>query len=93
MITNKKYKNSKKTNLFANKDFNVLVGMSKDDVIDLLKLCYNDIHCNVWMYRVNSKPHLLKQNYLYIIFRKNIVINYSLRVFKTNKHNKKTKTK
>ena len=41
--------------------------MNKKEVIDTIGLLYNDIHADVWMYRISYQASLFRKNYLYFI--------------------------
>ena len=41
--------------------------MTKKEVIDTIGLLYNDIHADVWMYRISYQASLFRKNYLYFI--------------------------
>lgn len=67
---------------FKDKNFKKLLGNTKDEVISQLGLVYNDLHSDVWMYRISEKISLFKKNYLYLYFDKNKVKHIQLRRFK-----------
>ena len=62
-----------------------LKGFTKNNVKEKLGLVYNDIHSNVWMYRINDRFNILKKNYLYIYFKDSKVIHTELKWLKMNK--------
>jgi hypothetical protein len=68
------------------KNFDELIGMSKNDVMLKLGQSYNDMHNNVWMYCLNSSFKFTQHNYLYIIFKNNIAQSVYLKKFKTQKY-------
>nr|WP_321411295.1 ParA family protein [uncultured Allomuricauda sp.] len=68
-------------------EYDDLIGMSKHRVKEKLGLLYNDMNCDVWMYRITKELRLLKKNYLYLIFKDGKVIHYSLRRVRYNKPN------
>jgi len=67
---------------FKDKNFKKLLGNTKDEVISQLGLVYNDLHSDVWMYRISEKISLFKKKYLYLYFDKNKVKHIQLRRFK-----------
>ena len=64
------------------KNFDKLIGCTKNEVIAQLGLVYNDIHSDVWMYHITDKVSLIKKNYLYVYFNRKIVSHIKLRRFK-----------
>ena len=66
----------------GDENFDKLYGCTKKEVIDTLGLVYNDIHSDVWMYRIRWKRNLFRKNYLYLNFDKNKVNLIKLRRFK-----------
>ena len=64
------------------KNFNKLIGCTKNEVITLLGLVYNDIHSNIWMYRTSEKTSVFRKKFLYVYFEKNNVKHIQLRRFK-----------
>ena len=70
--------------LFSLKDknFSKLKDCTKDEVVNLLGLVYNDLHSDVWMYRISEKKSLFRKNFLYIYFKNNNVKHIVLRRFK-----------
>ena len=71
-----------KTFSLKDKNFEKLIGWTRNEVIDQLGLVYNDIHSDVWMYHINDKVSLFKKNYLYLYFVKNKVNQIKSRRFK-----------
>lgn len=65
-----------------NKNFKKLIGCTKKEVIVLLGPVYNDIHSNIWMYRISEKTSMFRKNFLYIYFEKNTVKHIQLKRFK-----------
>ena len=63
------------------KEYFLSIG-SKNKVISQLGLVYNDLHSDVWMYRISYKTRLFRKNFLYIYFNKNKVDHFELRRFK-----------
>jgi len=66
----------------VDKNFTKLIGSTKNEVILLLGLVYNDIHSDVWMYRISERKSVFRKNYLYLYFEKNNVKHIQLRRFK-----------
>lgn len=64
--------------------FNNLVGLTKGHIKQRLGLTFNDMHSNVWMYRINDGFNLFKKNYLYIYFQNSKVVFSELKRFKQN---------
>lgn len=64
------------------KNFDKLIGCTKNEVIVQLGLEYNDIHTDKWMYHITYRVSMFKKNYLYIFFNKNKVNQVKLRRFK-----------
>ena len=56
--------------------------MNKKEVIDTIGLLYNDIHADVWMYRISYQASLFRKNYLYLYFINNRVYGIELKRFK-----------
>ena len=56
--------------------------MNKKEVIDTIGLLYNDIHADVWMYRISYQASLFRKNYLYLYFINNRVHGIELKRFK-----------
>lgn len=56
--------------------------MNKKEVIDTIGLLYNDIHADVWMYRISYQASLFRKNYLYLYFNNNRVHGIELKRFK-----------
>ena len=56
--------------------------MTKKEVIDTIGLLYNDIHADVWMYRISYQASLFRKNYLYLYFINNRVLGIELKRFK-----------
>jgi chromosome partitioning protein len=79
-----KDRNLENFKVFSQKDknFDKLYGCTKKEVIDTLGLVYNDIHSDLWMYRIRYKRNLFRKNYLYLYFDKNKVNLIKLRRFK-----------
>ena len=80
-------KRAKHLNHFDNftktsKDYVKLKGLSKQEVIDIFGLTYNDIHSNLWMYRISDKTSVFRKNYLYLKFNKGTVRKIELKRFK-----------
>ena len=73
-----------KTFSLKDKNFEKLIGWTRNEVIDQLGLVYNDIHSDVWMYHINDKVSLFKKNYLYLYFVKNKVNRIILKLKKIN---------
>ena len=71
-----------KTFTLDHKNFKKLLGCTKKEVIALLGLVYNDIHSNIWMYRISEKTSMFRKNFLYIYFEKNTVKHIQLKRFK-----------
>jgi len=71
-----------KTFSLKDKNFDTLYGCTKKEVSYHLGLIYNDIHSDIWMYRISHKPTIFKKNYLYLYFDKNKVNLIKLRRFK-----------
>ena len=71
-----------KTFSLEDKNYYKLIGCSKNKVISQLGLVYNDLHSDVWMYRISYKTRLFRKNFLYIYFNKNKVDHFELRRFK-----------
>lgn len=55
-----------KTFSLEDKNYYKLIGCSKNKVISQLGLVYNDLHSDVWMYRISYKTRLFRKNFLYI---------------------------
>jgi len=66
------------------KEIKRLKGLSKNEVIKRLGLVYNDIHSDIWMYRLSDRTSVFRKNFLYIFFVDNRVENVELRRFKRN---------
>ena len=64
------------------KNYDKIKGMHKKEIIKSLGLVYNDIHSNVWMYRVPGRATVFRKNYLYLFFVDNHVDSFELRRFK-----------
>ena len=64
------------------KNFEKLIGCTKNEVVAYIGLVYNDLHSDVWMYHITDKVSLIKKNYLYVYFDKKIVSHIKLRRFK-----------
>ena len=45
--------------------------MTKKEVIDTIGLLYNDIHADVWIYRISYQASLFRKNYVYLYFINN----------------------
>ena len=56
--------------------------MNKKEVIDTIGLLYNDIHADVWMYRISYQASLFRKNYFYLYFINNRVYGIELKRFK-----------
>jgi len=67
---------------FKDKNFSKLSGSTKNEIIAQFGLVYNDLHSDMWMYRVSDKISLFKKNYLYLYFEKNKVKHIRLKRFK-----------
>ncbi len=67
---------------FKDQNFEMLRGCTKNEIITNLGLVYNDLHSDIWMYRISNKLSLFKKNYLYIYFYKNKVKHLKLRRLK-----------
>jgi hypothetical protein len=50
-----------------------LKGKTKQEVINTIGLLFNDIHADVWMYRISYQASLFRKNYLYLYFVNNSV--------------------
>ena len=68
----------------GDENFDKLYGCTKKEVSDQLGLVYNDIHTDLWMYRIRNKTSLFRKNFLYVYFDKNKVNLIKLRRFKFN---------
>lgn len=64
------------------KNFNKLKNLTKEEVIKRLGLVYNDIHSNIWMYRVSERATVFRKNFLYLTFINNRVHSIELRRFR-----------
>lgn len=71
------------------KNFNTLIGLSKGIIKERLGLTYNDIHSNVWMFRINERFSFLKKNYLYIYFKNSKAVRVELKRLKQNEEKNK----
>ena len=56
---------------------------TKQELMYLMGLCYNDINSNIWMYRLKSSNRLLSYRYLYIVFVDNKVKHLHFTRYKT----------
>lgn len=63
-------------------EYKKLLGLSKKDIKAKLGQVYNDMNSDIWMYRVNENFSFLRKNYLYIYFRNNVAVQFSLKKFK-----------
>ena len=63
-------------------NYDKLKGLNKKEVIRHIGLVYNDLHSDVWMYRITKKMNPLKKNYLYLYFNKNRVEQIKTKRFK-----------
>jgi hypothetical protein len=63
-------------------DYRELKGLCKKEIIFHMGLMYNDLHSDVWMFRITDKIRLFKKNYLYLHFKKNKVHMIQLKRFK-----------
>ncbi|NMH88610.1 ParA family protein [Flavivirga algicola] len=66
-------------------DYNHLIGLRKVEINNLLGFSYNDMHSNIWMYRMSSSFSITKKNYLYLYFENEKIVDYKLTTFKINK--------
>lgn len=66
------------------KGYSHLIGLKKDEINKVLGFSYNDIHSNVWMYRISTSFSLMRKNYLYLYFENGKIVNCKLTTFKTN---------
>jgi len=74
---------TKNDTMITGKDhYDNLIGMTKPQLKERLGQVFNDMNSNVWMYRISDKFSFFNNNYLYIFFKNNKVIHYSLRRFK-----------
>lgn len=64
------------------KNYKKLKGLSKKEIIDIFGLTYNDIHSEVWMYRISDKTSVFRKNFLYLKFRNGCVNEVQLKRFK-----------
>ena len=64
------------------KDFKKLKGLSKKEVVDIFGLTYNDIHSEIWMYRISDRTSVFRKNFLYLKFRNGCVKEVQLKRFK-----------
>ena len=64
------------------KDFKKLKGLSKKEVVDIFDLTYNDIHSEIWMYRISDRTSVFRKNFLYLKFRNGCVKEVQLNRFK-----------
>ncbi len=71
-----------KTFSLKDKNFDKLIGYTKEEIIAQLGLVYNDLYSDIWMYHITDKVSLIKKNYLYLYFDKNKVNLIKLRRFK-----------
>jgi hypothetical protein len=69
---------------YSNNDENYdkLKGLNKKEVIYHIGLMYNDLHSDVWMFRLTKKMNVFKKNYLYLYFNKNRVKHIEAKRFK-----------
>jgi|GEM_PF-18383 len=67
------------------KNYNTIVGLSKNEIKTTLGQFYNDMNSNIWMYKINDSFSLFKMNYLYIRFKNNRADSYYFRKFKSTK--------
>ncbi|MBN97257.1 MAG: hypothetical protein CMC56_05040 [Flavobacteriaceae bacterium] len=65
-------------------NYEYLKGKTKEETIELLGLCYNDIHTDVWMYRISYQVSFFRKNYLYLYFAKNRIHGIELKRFRTS---------
>jgi hypothetical protein len=59
-----------------------LKGKTKQEVINTIGLLFNDIHADVWMYRISYQASLFRKNYLYLYFVNNRVHGIESKRFK-----------
>ena len=65
-------------------EYEVLTGLTKEEILQKLGFCFNDYISNVWMYRLDEKKCIFCKKYLYMYFENNIVTKYDLKRFKVN---------
>lgn len=63
-------------------NYDKLKGLNKKEVVYYIGLMYNDIHSDVWMYRITKKKNLFKKKYLYLYFNNNRVKQIETKRFK-----------
>ena len=59
-----------------------LKGKTKQEVINTIGLLFNDIHADVWMYRISYQASLFRENYLYLYFVNNRLHGIESKLFK-----------
>lgn len=67
----------------ADNEYEYLIGKSKDQIIEVFDLCYNDINSDLWyFYLYNMKGCFFCKKYLYLFFTDGKVEKILLKRFK-----------
>lgn len=80
----KKNSNESKSVNDYSSNFHALIGLKKEDIVNLFGKNYNDINSDVWMYRLRDEINILKKNYIYLTFENSIVKSIKQTKFKIN---------
>ena len=65
-------------------EYEVLIGLTKEAVLEQFGFCFNDFISNIWMFRLETKNCFFCKKYLYLFFENNIVINIEIKRYKAN---------
>jgi hypothetical protein len=65
-------------------DYELLIGKSKEEILEQFGFCFNDYLSDIWMFRLEIKNCFFCKKYLYLFFEDDLVVDFELKRYKVN---------